>query len=220
VAAVALTAYVLANVAAIAAIGFSGINVFELAGVGPRQLFVLTVAQDVTLGVSLLVLLRLWPHLRPADLGLTVPPALRLGLLVGVALWGISIVIANAQAFVLGAHPQTLVVAVAAHRGLEAFVLDMVSGAIVVPFVEELFFRAVIFTLLRQRMRLAYAAVISSAIFAVGHDVGSWIPVFILGLGLAVLYDRRHSLWTNALAHGAVNAISFGLLFLIPEAAF
>ncbi|GAC1462444.1 MAG: hypothetical protein NVSMB8_14180 [Candidatus Limnocylindrales bacterium] len=216
----ALIAYVLANIAAVAAIGFSGVNVFELAGVGPRQLFVLTVAQDVTLGGALLLLLRLWPRLRFADLGLRVPPAPRLGLLVGVVLWGLSIVIANAQAFVLGAHPQTLVVAVAAHRGLEAFVLDMVSGAIVVPFVEELFFRAVIFALLRQRLRFSYAAVISSAIFAVGHDIGSWIPVFILGMGLAILYDRRHSLWTNAIAHGAVNAISFALLFIIPESAF
>lgn len=216
----ALIAYVLANIAAIAAIGFSGINVFELTGVGPRQLFVLTVAQDLTLGLSLVVLLRLWPRLRLGDLGLRVPPAPGLGLLVGLGLWGLSIAIANVQAQVLGAHPQTLVVAVAAHRGLEAFVLDMVSGALLVPFVEELFFRAVIFTLLRQRMRFAYAAFISSAIFAVGHDIGSWIPVFVLGVGLALLYERRHSLWTNALAHGAVNAISFGLLFLFPEAAF
>lgn len=216
----ALISYVLANIAALAAIVFSGIQIADLAGVGPRQLFVLTVAQDVTLGGSLLLLLRVWPHLGRADLGLRVPPAPRLALVVGLALWGLSVAIANVQALTLGAHPQTLVVAVSAHRGLEAFVLDMVSGAIVVPFVEELFFRAVIFTLLRQRMRLAYAAVISSAIFAVGHDVGSWIPVFVLGVGLAILYDRRHSLWTNALAHGAVNAISFALLFVIPESAF
>jgi len=217
---VALIAYVLANIAAIAAIAFSGVNIVDLAGVGPRQLFVLTVAQDLTLGLALLLLLRLWPHLGLADLGLRVPPRPRLAIGVGVALWGLSIAIANAQALALGAHPQTLVVAVSAHRGLEAFVLDMVSGAIVVPFVEELFFRAVIFTLLRQRMRFAYAGALSSAIFAVGHDIGSWIPVFVLGLGLAALYDRRHSLWTNALAHGAVNAISFGLLFLIPASAF
>ncbi len=216
----ALTAYVLANIAALAAIVLAGIRISDLAAVGPRQLFVLTVAQDLTLGGSLLLLLRIWPHIGPGGLGLRVPPAPRLGLAVGLALWGFSIAIANAQALALGAHPQTLVVAVSAHRGLEALVLDMVSGALVVPFVEELFFRAVIFTLLRQRMRLAYAAAISSAIFAVGHDVGSWLPVFVLGVGLAILYDRRHSLWTNALAHGAVNAISFALLFIVPDSAF
>lgn len=216
----ALIAYVLANIAAIAAIGFSGINVFELAGVGPRQLFVLTVAQDLTLGLSLVLLLRVWPRLRLGDLGLRVRPSPGRGLLFGLALWAISIGISEAQALVLGSHPQTLVVAVSAHRGLEAFVLDMVSGALLVPFVEELFFRAVIFTLLRQRMRFLYAAAISSAIFAVGHEIGSWIAVFVLGMGLALLYERRHSLWTNALAHGTVNAISFGLLFLFPEAAF
>ena len=216
----ALIAYVLANIAAIAAIALSGIDIGRLAGLGPRQLFVLTVAQDLTLGACLLLLMRVWPRLGLADVGLRVPPHPRLALGVGVALWGLSIAIANAQALALGAHPQTLVVAVSAHRGLEAFVLDMVSGAVIVPFVEELFFRAVIFTLLRQRMRLAYAAGISSAIFTVGHDVGSWIPVFVLGLGLAILYDRRHSLWTNALAHGVVNAISFALLFVIPDSVF
>jgi membrane protease YdiL (CAAX protease family) len=217
---VALIAYVLANIAAIAAIALSGIDIGRLAGLGPRQLFVLTVAQDLTLGACLLLLMRVWPRLGLADVGLRVPPHPRLALGVGAALWGLSIAIANAQALALGAHPQTLVVAVSAHRGLEAFVLDMVSGAVIVPFVEELFFRAVIFTLLRQRMRLAYAAGISSAIFTVGHDVGSWIPVFVLGLGLAILYDRRHSLWTNALAHGVVNAISFALLFVIPDSVF
>ena len=216
----ALIAYVLANIAPIAAIALSGIDIGRLAGLGPRQLFVLTVAQDLTLGACLLLLMRVWPRLGLADVGLRVPPHPRLALGVGAALWGLSIAIANAQALALGAHPQTLVVAVSAHRGLEAFVLDMVSGAVIVPFVEELFFRAVIFTLLRQRMRLAYAAGISSAIFTVGHDVGSWIPVFVLGLGLAILYDRRHSLWTNALAHGVVNAISFALLFVIPDSVF
>ena len=216
----ALIAYVLANIAAIAAIALSGIRIGDLAALGPRQLFVLTVAQDLTLGTSVILLLRLWPRVRLADLGLRVPPAPRLGVGVGLALWAASIAIANVQAALLGAHPQTLVVAVSAHRGLEAFVLDMLSGAIVVPLVEELFFRAVIFGVLRQRMRFAFAGAISSAIFTVGHDFGSWVPVFVLGLGLAYLYERRHSLWTNALAHGVVNAVSFALLFLIPEAPF
>lgn len=216
----AVIAYVLANLAALAAMLLAGIQITDLARLGPRQLFALTVSQDLTLGGSVLLLLRLWPRIGFAELGLRAPLAARLGLGAGVALWAMSIGIATAQAAILGINPQKLVVAVSAHRGLEAFVLDMVAGAIVVPVVEELFFRAVVFGVLRQRLRFVYAAGLSSAIFAVGHDIGSWIPVFALSMGLAYLYEKRRSLWTNALAHGAVNAISFALLFAIPDSAF
>jgi membrane protease YdiL (CAAX protease family) len=66
-------------------------------------------------------------------------------------------------------------------------------------------------------MRFAYAATLSSALFAIAHEITAWLPVFALGLALAYLYEKRHSLWTNALAHGTLNAISFVLLFLLPD---
>lgn len=136
-----------------------------------------------------------------------------------MALWLLSVLIANVQAAVVGAHPQSLVVAAASHRSLDGLVIDLVFGAGVVAVVEELFFRAVLFALLHQRMRFAYAAVLSSAVFAVAHEVAAWLPVFALGLGLAWLYEQRHSLWTNALAHGTVNAISFVVLFVVGASA-
>ena len=49
------------------------------------------------------------------------------------------------------------------------------------------------------------------------HEISAWLPVFVLGLLLAYLYEKRHSLWTNALAHGTLNAISFVLLFVLPD---
>jgi membrane protease YdiL (CAAX protease family) len=140
-----------------------------------------------------------------------------LGVGTGVALWVLSIGIANAQAAVIGAHPQSLIVAAAAHRTLPGLVIDLFFGAGVVAVVEELFFRVVLFSLFRQRMRFAYAAILSSALFAVAHEISAWLPVFALGMALAYLYEKRHSLWTNALAHGTLNAISFLLLFLLPD---
>jgi membrane protease YdiL (CAAX protease family) len=117
----------------------------------------------------------------------------------------------------VGTHPQALIVAAAAHRSLPGLVIDLVFGAGVVAVVEELFFRVVLFALLRQRLRFAYAAIVSSALFALAHEISAWLPVFVLGLLLAYLYEKRHSLWTNALAHGTLNAISFVLLFLLPD---
>ena len=139
------------------------------------------------------------------------------GLGAGLALWLVSIVIANAQASVIGAHPQSLIVAAAANRSLPGLAIDLFFGAGVVAVVEELFFRAVIFALLRQRLRFVYAAIASSALFAIAHEITAWLPVFALGIGLAYLYEKRHSLWTNALAHGTLNAISFLLLFFLPD---
>ena len=117
----------------------------------------------------------------------------------------------------IGSHPQALLVAAAAHRSLPGLVIDLIFGAGLVAVVEELFFRAVLFGLLRQRMPFVYAAVLSSALFALAHEMAAWLPVFALGLGLAYLYEKRRSLWTNTLAHGMVNAISFLLLFLLPD---
>ena len=213
----AVAAFIVANIAVLVAGRAFAIPIGHLDQLTPEQIGILTAAQDVTLGCGLILLLRAWPKLQPADLGFTAPIRAQLGLATGVALWLLSIVIANAQASIVGSHPQSLLVAAAAHRSLPGLVIDLVFGAGVVAVVEELFFRVVLFALLRQRMRFAYAAIVSSALFAVAHEVTAWLPVFALGLGLAYLYEKRHSLWTNALAHGTLNAISFLLLFLLPD---
>jgi membrane protease YdiL (CAAX protease family) len=213
----AVAAFLLANVAVLAAGRVFAIPIGHLDQLTPEQIAVLTVAQDATLGLGLVLLLRMWPRLRRADLGLAAPIALPLGVIAGIGLWLLSIVIANAQASVVGVHPQSILVAAAAHRSLPGLAIDLVFGAGLVGVVEELFFRVVLFGLLRQRLRFAYAAVLSSALFAVAHEIGAWLPVFALGFGLAYLYEKRRSLWTNAIAHGTLNAISFLLLFLLPD---
>jgi membrane protease YdiL (CAAX protease family) len=213
----AFAAFLLANIAVLLAGRLFAIPIGQLDKLTPAQIAILTTAQDATLGLGLVVLLRVWPKLRRADLGLGAPVRARIGVATGVALWLLSIVIANLQAAVVGSHPQALIVAAAAHRSLPGLAIDLVFGAGIVGVVEELFFRVVLFGLLRQRMRFAYAAALSSALFAVAHEITAWLPVFALGLGLAYLYEKRHSLWTNALAHGTLNAISFLLLFLLPD---
>ena len=215
----ALAAFIIANAAVLGAAVAFKIPLGHLDLLTPAQIAIITVAQDGSLAAVLLLLLRAWPKVGTAELGIRTPVALGVGFGSGAALWLASIVIANAQAAVVGAHPQSLVVAAAAHRSPEALALDLVFAAGLVAVVEELFFRAVLFALLRQRMPFAYAAALSSMVFAAAHEIAAWIPVFILGLGLCWLYERRQSLWTNAAAHFTVNAISFVLLFLLPNIA-
>lgn len=213
----AVAAFLLANVAVLVVGRAFAIPIGHLDQLTPEQIGILTAGQDLTLGLSLVMLLRAWPKLRPPDLGLTSPVRADLGIAVGVGLWLLSIAIANLQAAVVGAHPQSLIVAAAAHPSVIGLVIDLVFGAGLVAVVEELFFRVVLFALLRQRMRFIYAAILSSALFAIAHEISAWLPVFALGLGLAYLYEKRHSLWTNAFAHGTLNAISFLLLFFLPD---
>jgi membrane protease YdiL (CAAX protease family) len=213
----AVAAFLLANVAVLAVTRAFAIPIGHLDQLTPEQIGILTAAQDLTLGLGLVVLLLAWPKLRAVDLGAAAPVRARLGIATGVGLWLLSIAIANAQAAVVGSHPQSLIVAAAAHPSVPGLLIDLVFGAGVVAVVEELFFRVVLFALLRQRMRFIYAAILSSALFAVAHEITAWLPVFVLGLGLAYLYEKRHSLWTNALAHATFNAISFVLLFVLPS---
>jgi uncharacterized protein len=213
----AVAAFLLANVAVLVVGRAFAIPIGHLDQLTPEQIGILTAGQDLTLGLSLVILLRAWPKLQSADLGLTAHVRADLGVGVGVGLWLLSIAIANLQAAVIGAHPQSLIVAAATHHSLLGLLIDLVFGAGVVAIVEELFFRVVLFALLRQRMRFIYAAMLSSALFAIAHEISAWLPVFALGLGLAYLYEKRHSLWTNAFAHGTLNAISFLLLFFLPD---
>jgi membrane protease YdiL (CAAX protease family) len=213
----AVAAFIVANIAVLVASRAFAIPLGRLDQLTPEQIGILTAAQDGTLALGLVVLLRAWPRLSAADLGLVAPARVRLGLAAGVALWLASIAVANAQAAVVGSHPQALIVAAASHRSLPGLIIDLLFAGGLVAVVEELFFRVVLFGLLRQRMRFAYAAIVSSAFFAVAHEITAWLPVFVLGLGLSYLYEKRHSLWTNAIAHGTLNAISFLLLFLLPD---
>src|SRR5258708_7202004 len=71
----AVAAFLIANVAVIVAGRAFAIPLGHLDQLTPEQVAILTLSQDVTLAVVLVALLRLWPKVRPAALGLAAPPA-------------------------------------------------------------------------------------------------------------------------------------------------
>ncbi len=107
--------------------------------------------------------------------------------------------------------------------GLVSPIWILIAGAVVAPFVEEMFFRGFLFQGFRQKYGWVNGLLLSSAIFAAAHlDLAALIPTFILGCLLAYLYQRTNSLWPGIILHFLVNA--FGLVgayflthgFLIP----
>jgi len=82
------------------------------------------------------------------------------------------------------------------------------------PFAEEAFFRGFLFTGIGKRFGYAWGAVASALLFSLAHlQLGALVPIFLLGLLLAWLYARTHSLWTCIIAHFTYNSIA--LLFMI-----
>ncbi|HJP66928.1 MAG TPA: type II CAAX endopeptidase family protein [Actinomycetota bacterium] len=90
------------------------------------------------------------------------------------------------------------------------------SGLVVVlaaPLGEETFFRGFLFRGLRRRFSLWPAVLISAAAFAVVH--GSPILIFALfpvGIGLALIYERRQSPVASMAAHAMFNLIGMLLI--------
>lgn len=103
-------------------------------------------------------------------------------------------------------------------------VLLFISLVILPPLTEEIVCRGFLYTNLRSRLKYAYAAVITSIIFAVAHlQFGSGAPLlwvaaidtFVLSLMLVYLREKSGSLAAPMLLHGFKNFVAFSILFLI-----
>ena len=75
------------------------------------------------------------------------------------------------------------------------------------PLVEEPLFRGILLRALGRSSTPLVAAVWSSALFAILHPVGGWLPVFALGLAAAMLRQRTNWLPACIVAHAAYNAV-------------
>jgi membrane protease YdiL (CAAX protease family) len=96
-------------------------------------------------------------------------------------------------------------------------VLSVIVVVVGAPFGEEIFFRGFLYGSLRSRFGYPGAASISSAVFGLFHAGVSWLLVplmFVVGMGLSFLYERRGTLATSIAAHAAFNIVGFTLIVL------
>jgi membrane protease YdiL (CAAX protease family) len=83
-------------------------------------------------------------------------------------------------------------------------------AVIAAPLFEEFIFRGLIYGGLRRSFGVGPAALASAALFAILHPAFSIIPVFILGMCAALVYERSRSLLAPMLAHAVYNAVVIG----------
>ncbi len=92
--------------------------------------------------------------------------------------------------------------------GVLAIVLTFVGASVVAPFVEETFFRGVLYTTLRGKMGVWGAMAISAAMFAVVHPLpGGFLPIFALGCVFALMRERTGSLAPSMVCHCVYNTV-------------
>jgi len=91
----------------------------------------------------------------------------------------------------------------------------VVLVAVVVPIGEELFFRGLTYGALRRVMNRHVAVLTSAVLFAAAHlQVVEFLPILILGMVLAYLYEFTGSLVPGMIAHGVNNLGALALFYM------
>ncbi len=123
---------------------------------------------------------------------------------IGLGLGGGSLAAAAGLAYFYLAQRMGVVPDAAAGR-LPAHWL-LLLAVIAAPLCEEFIFRGLIFGGLRRSTGLAPSMVMSAALFALVHPSLSVLPVFMLGLCTAYVYDKTRALLAPVLVHAGYNA--------------
>lgn len=88
-----------------------------------------------------------------------------------------------------------------------------VSVVIAAPIAEEILFRGFVYGALRRSLPWWPAALLSSFVFALAHlQVGLVVPIVIIGVTLAFIYERSRSLPLSMGVHFVFNLVSYIVL--------
>ncbi|MDQ2853520.1 MAG: CPBP family intramembrane metalloprotease [Chloroflexota bacterium] len=155
-----------------------------------------------------------------AGLRVTPPSGLGRSILIGVGMAVPAWIGANVLAYLaslaleaIGVKPDNLILDTFLNNADPTVIV--VAFVLVAPVAEELFFRGVVYNAwLRERGPRA-AVVGSAALFAAIHaSLYSLVPIFVLGVALALVYRSTRSLPASMAMHAGFNAISVGIALL------
>lgn len=134
------------------------------------------------------------------------------------AQFALKVAAAGALAFLAGQAVALWIYAVVGSTGFDQSVharqesgaeLTALLGLVAAPVAEEMLFRGVVYPLLRQRVSIITAAVVSSVSFGILHgnfvQFAATIPLSII---LAMLYERTRKVWPCVLLHLGFNLVA------------
>jgi membrane protease YdiL (CAAX protease family) len=205
--------YLLISVLAGLAVGQLSFGLLSIAG----QLLILTASALAAIAsVGGVVVAR--GRLSAASVGLRRVSArwLLIGASLGLLGWFLTRGVVLAYFWVTGdtTNPQAGLVNAAQGTPVQ-FALTLLVGGLAVPFGEELLFRGVLYTWLR-RWGVAVAMVGSALIFGVNHGINVvFLATVVLGLVLALAYERSGSIWPGVVGHVLYNLLVFSAARLL-----
>ena len=86
------------------------------------------------------------------------------------------------------------------------------------PILEEIFFRGFCYPAFKKRWGVGWALILSAAFFSLIHqNAFAFLPVFVLGLALGYLYEKRGTLVPSIVLHIVHNSIFITYFFLAKE---
>jgi membrane protease YdiL (CAAX protease family) len=93
-----------------------------------------------------------------------------------------------------------------------------IFAVVVAPVAEEFIFRGILFPFVRQLGHKKFAWLGVSALFAlIHHNLATFVPLFVLALALAWLYEKTDCLLAPIAVHSLFNAANLALLFYAPK---
>ncbi len=99
-------------------------------------------------------------------------------------------------------------------------VLLLILVAVIAPIAEELFFRGMLYPVLRRRWGVGVAVVVNALVFAVIHVIPILIPgLFFVGLILAWVRERSGSVLPTILMHMIQNGVVMIGIYAIANGA-
>ncbi len=87
-------------------------------------------------------------------------------------------------------------------------ILDAIGAIIFAPLIEELVFRGILFNRLKIRTGILPAMLISSFIFAIGHDFGGITSAFLFGICMCILYLKTDNILVPMSVHFLNNVFA------------
>lgn len=95
-----------------------------------------------------------------------------------------------------------------------AIILDAIGAIIFAPIMEELIFRGVLFNRLKIRIGIFPAMILSSIIFAIGHEFGGITSAFIFGICMCMIYLKTDNILIPMSVHFINNLVATTLTLL------
>lgn len=89
----------------------------------------------------------------------------------------------------------------------------IVVTAVVAPFCEEIYFRGFLYSAFKKNFGVPLGIFLSSLLFALAHlELYSFIPIMVIGVLLAYIFERTRSIFTVIILHSVYNLILISIL--------